>query len=263
MGWEGLLGGEGRSVTHVRLSVLAVGFVLVLTLVFLTPLPAPRKGPPPAAMLASTLPTEAATGAGFTENLGQVANRLVSLYFDGGTVLVGFGPSEVFYVVRRTATVSSGVLVLMTFPGSRRVEPVRGDILPYRSHFFLGSDPAAWRTNVPSYAEVRYPGLYDGVDLVFRAGPTGIEYEFQVLAGADPSRIMASYEGASGIRLADDGSLVVSTTSGDLTDGAPRALQGDRIWPCSFEPDGFVVGFHCDVPDPSQGFVIDPLLYAT
>ena len=37
--------------------------------------------------------------------------------------------------------------------------------LPGTSNYFIGNDPARWRTGIPSYGRVRYAGVYPGVDL--------------------------------------------------------------------------------------------------
>ena len=39
--------------------------------------------------------------------------------------------------------------------------------LPGVTNYFIGSDPAKWRTNVAGYAKVKYEGVYPGIDLVY------------------------------------------------------------------------------------------------
>jgi hypothetical protein len=41
------------------------------------------------------------------------------------------------------------------------------DPLPGHANYFLGNDPKKWRTDVPTYARVKYQGVYPGVDLVY------------------------------------------------------------------------------------------------
>jgi hypothetical protein len=43
------------------------------------------------------------------------------------------------------------------------------DELPGKFHYFIGNDPAEWRTNVQSFAKVRYHDIYPAIDLVFTA----------------------------------------------------------------------------------------------
>ena len=46
-----------------------------------------------------------------------------------------------------------------------------------------------WRTNVPTYAKVKYEGIYSGIDLVYYGNQRQLEYDFIVAPGADPRRI--------------------------------------------------------------------------
>jgi hypothetical protein len=41
------------------------------------------------------------------------------------------------------------------------------DELPGKSNYFIGNDPKKWRTNVPTYAKVRYEEVYPGIDVVY------------------------------------------------------------------------------------------------
>ena len=61
------------------------------------------------------------------------------------------------------------------------------DELPGKSNYFIGNDPAKWRTNIPTYAKVKYEGVYPGVDLVYYGNQGQLEYDFVVAPGADPA----------------------------------------------------------------------------
>jgi len=41
-------------------------------------------------------------------------------------------------------------------------------------NYFLGNDPAKWRTNVPTYAQVRYQDVWPGIDLVYYGKESGV-----------------------------------------------------------------------------------------
>src|SRR5262245_28237018 len=83
---------------------------------------------------------------------------------------------------------------------SPAAEMVAVDELPGKVNYFIGSDPALWRTNIPTYAKVRYRGLYPGVDLVFYGRGRRLEYDFTVSPGADASVIQLAFEGADSVR---------------------------------------------------------------
>ena len=72
----------------------------------------------------------------------------------------------------------------MKFVGANPAPQVVGvDELPGKSNYFIGNDPAKWQTNVPSYAKVKYEGVYPGVDLVYYGNQRQLEYDFVVALG--------------------------------------------------------------------------------
>ena len=66
------------------------------------------------------------------------------------------------------------------------------DELAGTSNYFIGNDPAKWRTNVATYAKVKYEGIYSGIDLVYYGNQRQLEYDFIVAPGADPRRIRST-----------------------------------------------------------------------
>jgi hypothetical protein len=61
--------------------------------------------------------------------------------------------------------------------------------LPGKSNYFIGNDPAKWRTNVANYGRVKYAGVYPGVDLLYYGNQGQLEYDLVVAPGADPRAI--------------------------------------------------------------------------
>ena len=91
----------------------------------------------------------------------------------------------------------------MTLAGANPKATVTGlDELPGKSNYFIGNDPAKWRTNVPTYAKVKYQNVYRGIDLVYYGNPQQLEYDFVVAPGADPKAISLD---VAAIRSAADG----------------------------------------------------------
>ena len=76
----------------------------------------------------------------------------------------------------------------MRFEGGRQVRPQAFDRLPGKVNYFLGNDPAGWRTGIATFARVRYPEIYPGVDAVLYGAGRQLEYDFVVSPGADPGR---------------------------------------------------------------------------
>ncbi|MGD0695218.1 MAG: SBBP repeat-containing protein, partial [Terriglobia bacterium] len=97
--------------------------------------------------------------------------------------------------------------------------------LPGKSNYFIGNDASKWRTNVSSYAKVRYQNVYPGTDLVYYGNQRQLEYDFVVKPGADPKAIKVSIEGADEVRIDSAGDLVVNTADGEVRFLKPLVYQ--------------------------------------
>src|SRR5579872_6189580 len=142
----------------------------------------------------------------------------------------------------------------------RGLEPTGGI-----SNYFIGNDPAQWRTNIPQYGRVEYKSVYAGVDLVYYGNPQKLEYDFVVAPRADAAAIQVEYEGVESLRVDDAGDLVLKTASGELRQKRPVAYQetatgrvevkvGYRMKP------GRRVAFELARYDSRRRLVIDPVL---
>jgi hypothetical protein len=160
------------------------------------------------------------------------------------------------------------VVRLQLVGGNRQPQVVQEDELPGKSSYFIGNDPAQWRTNIPHYGKVRYRSIYPGIDLVYYGNQRQLEHDFVVAPGADPGRIRFRLRGAQKLRL-EAGDLVMRTGGGELRLQKPeiyQVLEGKRREVAG----GYVllglnkVGFKLAAFDPDQPLVIDPtLVYST
>ena len=138
------------------------------------------------------------------------------------------------------------------------------DQLPGKSNYFIGNDPAKWRTGVPQFARVGYDNLYPGINLVFYGNQGHLEYDFQVAPGADPSQAELEFSGTKKIEL-KEGALVLRGQSGSVQFDVPRIYQeiDGRRQPIE---GNFVlraenrVGFAIGAYDRSRELIIDPVL---
>ena len=148
--------------------------------------------------------------------------------------------------------------------------------LPGKSNYFIGNDPAKWRTNVPTYGKVEYRDVYPGVNLVHYGNQQQLEYDFVVAPGADPGAIEFEAEGAERIEIDDAGDLVMHVPGGEVRQHKPIVYQqiaGHRLdIPGRFvlrdpgfrTPHSHRVGFEVGAYDPSRPLVVDPVLvYST
>lgn len=101
--------------------------------------------------------------------------------------------------------------------------------LPGKSNYFIGNDPRKWRTDVPTFAKVRYEGVYPGIDLVYYGNGRHFEYDFIVAPGADPSVISLRVEGAEKPELGFAGDLVLRSAKGDVCLQKPVVYQESGI----------------------------------
>src|SRR5678815_3005974 len=89
-------------------------------------------------------------------------------------------------------------IVRMKLEGANPEPQVEGlEQLATTSNYFAGSDPANWRTDISTYARVRYAQVYPGIDMVYYGNQHQLEYDFVVSPGADPNRICLLYTSPS------------------------------------------------------------------
>jgi uncharacterized protein (TIGR03437 family) len=127
----------------------------------------------------------------------------------------------------------SGVTVqgaTLGFPGANTEPNALGvDPLAERHNYFHG--PVS-QTDIPTFQRVRYSGLYKGIDCLFYGDQKGLEFDFEVAAGADPAKIRLRWSDARSVRLDANGELVIETAAGELRQRKPTVYQerdGQRI----------------------------------
>ena len=152
------------------------------------------------------------------------------------------------------------------------------------SNYFLGNDPAQWRTHVKHFAAANAKNVLPGVDIVAYGNAEGVEYDLRVAPGveADDLRlaIAGSGAGATGsehVRLDAAGDLITKLDGRELRMKKPAIYEE---WAATAEQplrrkqidggyamatDGSVA-FHVGSHDPRATVVLDPSLtvaYAT
>jgi hypothetical protein len=141
--------------------------------------------------------------------------------------------------------------------------------LPGKVNYFIGNAAWQWRTDIPTYARVKYQAVYPGVDLVYYGNQRQLEYDVIVAPGADPAVIQLAFEGASKLEINDHGDLVLHTGDGEMrlqkpviyqeTHGVKQAIPGRYVLKGHHQ-----VGFHVAKYNASKPLVIDPVLsYST
>jgi len=148
--------------------------------------------------------------------------------------------------------------------GAAASEPRPVGKLPGVVNDLRGDDSAAWRTNVPTFARVRYPDVYPGIAMDYHGTTGTLEYDFRLAPQADPSRIAVGFGGAP-LRIGESGALVVGSPGKSIRQAAPVAYQPNADGTrdpvaASFDVQGGKVGFDLGAYDHARPLVIDPLV---
>jgi hypothetical protein len=136
-----------------------------------------------------------------------------------------------------------------------------------RRNYFLGSDAKHWAHDVRGFRQLRYAGLWPGIDArVYESADQQLEYDFELAPGANPAAIVLRHDGADAVQLDAAGSLHIKTSVGSITERAPQAWQADAAGqhqpvPCRYQlaPDG-TVRFALGQYDAKRPLTIDPVV---
>lgn len=141
--------------------------------------------------------------------------------------------------------------------------------LPGSVNYFLGNDPARWRTDVPTFAQVRVADLYPGISLIHYGNQQHLEYDFVVGPGVDASVIAIRFRGADKVTLDPQGDLILNLGADEIRQPKPliyQIVQGTRkeIAGGYLLSDPQTVKFEIAPYDYGLPLVIDPVLsYST
>jgi hypothetical protein len=221
----------------------------------------------------------------FEENQGQVDEKVKFLSRGSGYTLF-LTPTEAVLALsaqsskpqdqrgarrepRKPPSTKSSVL-RMKLIGANPSPQVAGlEELPGKSNYFIGSDSSKWRTNVATYAKVKYREVYPGIDLVYYGNQRQLEYDWIVSPGAETETIRFAIEGAKRTSIDPNGDLVLTVAGGEVrlqkpvvyqeTDGVRNEVAGSYVKKTNRE-----IGFRLAEYDAAKPLLIDPVLvYST
>ncbi len=204
----------------------------------------------------------------FEANRGQVDEQVKYLARGQGFTLF-LTPGAAVLGLRSGGAGNSTKWLQLVLQGAAASPAVTGEEpLAGRCNYLVGSDPAQWRTNIPTFARVRYPQVYPGVDLIYYGRQGRLENDFEVAAGINPKIISWRLEGAEQIHLDSSGDLILTVGGSAVRLQQPRAYQMDgdrpREIPIRFRVHGQKISFALGKYDRLQKLVIDPVLtYST
>ena len=198
----------------------------------------------------------------FERNEGQLDERV--RYVARGSGYQVFFTSDAARIVKRDGVGAS--VVDIHVGGGGAALPEASEPLPQRTNYFRGEQASDSLADIANFARITYRSVYSGIDLVYYGTDGELEYDFVVAPHADPKQIRLVFEGTTGIRLSDDGSLFVDTPSGVLEFRTPVAYQdvGGRrhhvVARYALDAGQEQVRFALGEYDATYPLVIDPIL---
>lgn len=230
-----------RRITAVLLCTLFVTAMSGLATAAVSPLPAPTFTHRPVLTQMHGMPLQ------FEANHGQVDDQVKFLARGKGYTLF-LTPTESVMVLQQQATTAQSEnradadlltksapvpvqqsVVRMKLEGANPSPAIDGmEKLPGIVNYFIGNDPAKWRTKIPTYAKLHYKEAYPGIDLAYYGNQGKLEYDFIVAPGADPNQIKLAFEGASEMTVADSGDLRLTTALGEVRVQKPIVYQLEK-----------------------------------
>jgi hypothetical protein len=225
----------------------------------------------------------------FEENVGQTAQEVRYLSHGSGyelfltpqeavlglrtPVTYDWSPlhrHETLKAIHAAARARTMTAIRMRFEGANPAAQISAtDRLAKKTSYFTGSDPKKWHTEVASYGQVKYTGIYPGVDLVFYGNHGKLEYDFVVAAGADPEVIRLRLEGARKVRIGARGEVLLGLPGGEVALQKPlvyQVVKGERreIAGSYVLGKDHKVGFSIGSYDRNKPLILDPVLnYST
>jgi hypothetical protein len=210
----------------------------------------------------------------FVENRGQLGPQ-VRYYEKGAGHATFFTPDGlVLSLSRGSAEKAKSETFRLSLAGADKDAEISATgVLPGRVNYFSGSDRTKWAANIPTYSTVTYKNAYRGIDVKFYGTGGKIEHDVVVRPGADPSKVRFSYKGVNGLKVTEDGDLVISLEDGEIIEKKPivyqvlngRKVQVESSYRLLGKKDGaYEYAFNVASYDRSKDLVIDPVLdYST
>lgn len=230
----------------------------------------------------------------FEANHGQAAES-VDFVARGPGYAVALSPTEAIFVLRRADNAgrndgdsrvrkisnslsapkppsalhpAQSTVLRMNLVGANRAATVAGqNELEGRVNYLIGSDPAKWRTDVPTFGRVRYAEVYPGIDVIYYGNQRRLEYDFVVAPGRDARAIALEFAGAQKVEVdGATGDLLVHVGGETIRQHAPVTYQemsggGRRKIESHYAlKEGGQVGFEVGEYDATAPLVIDPVL---
>ncbi len=175
----------------------------------------------------------------FIKNNGQM-DKKVKFYTRNGGHTIFFTEGGIYFSLiqtqklqessgdtetSKTSAVKSEILKLSFFNAKKESRITAGDLQKGVFNYFIGNDPAKWRTDIPTYGALVYEEIYKDIDIKFYGNNRRLEYDVIVKPGGDPKSVKLFYEGTKGLNVNTLGELEIALGNGTLTQKTPYLYQ--------------------------------------
>ncbi|MBI4852719.1 MAG: SBBP repeat-containing protein [Acidobacteria bacterium] len=159
---------------------------------------------------------------------------------------------------------NNAILSLEFVGANDKVKVFGKNELATKTNYLLGQDKTQWQKEIPSYAQVNYQELYQGIDLLFYGNKKHLEYDFIIAPKINPDVIKLKFNGLKqAIKINQEGDLVLEMESGTIYQHKPfiyQEIAGNKVPVLGNYKiiENNLVGFSLGEYNENQPLVIDP-----
>jgi hypothetical protein len=216
----------------------------------------------------------------FQRNDGQVDEQVKFLVKNGNTTVFFTNQEIVFQTIQRekpdeeasssslppdqiAETAAKGLVIRQKFLQANQAAEIDGENqLGGKVNYFTGDDPDKWVRQIPTFGQIRYQGIYDGVNVVYSGNASRLQQAYELSPGVHPDLIQIEILGQDSLRIDEAGNLVLQTALGPIAQIKPEAYQtiNDKRVPRQARYrmiSETVIGFAVTGVDPSHALIIE------
>lgn len=241
-------------------------FLTVVALLASVAFVRPEAAPPEARPTSGPAAASETTRQGIADAMARVRFEPNRGQFADAAEYIGRGAGSTMFFGKTDAEIRVGshTVRLQWADAGPHAQVVAEQQLPGIVSYVRGSDPAAWFTDLPTFAQLRQRNVYAGIDIVYYSHADGLEFDLAVAPQADLSRAELTIAGARAVRVTEAGELLLTLDDATLTIRQPVAFQDGVRVPVRYVQRGpAAVGFEASY-DSARPLVVDPVIaYST